>query len=234
MRLQNSKFALPHNISKPATNPNLNHNLKQKLGDANSFKSLRSGLMGPSSIPDDCMSVNSDTTIIQQGLSQEEINTFRNHLSDTLKLLVTTAEENTEKLVNALTVRHQDNTSVLMNSIQEIGTEVKATHNNFNELQKSLVEEVNQELAELKSVMDQQNEKLLDSLSIALRALELRGQNKKKRKVVHKKLNYYHYLGPVAKKKPVLPCDCLLNAGNFKTRKQLMEAYRAGKIKCKC
>lgn len=234
MRFQ-PKFTLPHNLPKPAVvSTNSGLSLKQKLNDASSFKALRPGMMGTGSIiADDCMSVTSDTTIIQQGYSQEDINSFRMHLAETLKLLVTSGEENTEKLVNALTVRHSEKTNVVINQISEIRNEMRNSHSNLSEMQSSLVMEVSEELNQIRERVKEENDKMMDALGITMKAMEIVGA--RKRKVVHGKNKMMsECFGPVAKKRPVIPCDCLLSRGSFRTRKQLMEAIKEGKVKCLC
>jgi hypothetical protein len=245
MRFQ-PKFTLPHNLPKPAANSsNPALHLKQKLNDVSNFKAIRPGMMGTSSvIADDCMSVTSDTTIIQQGYSQEDINSFRMHLADTLKLLVTTAEENTEKLVNALSVRHSEKTNVVIHQISEIRNEMKNSHSNFSEMQSSLAMEMSEELIQLKERVQEENDKMMDALGIAMKAVQIVGAREKKvvkivgakkRKAVHgkPKMNSECF-GPVAKKRATIPCECLMRSGNFRTRKQVMDAYKEGKLECVC
>ena len=179
---------------------------------------------------DDCASVISDTTINMQ--SQESLHISKSDIKEKLTSIIDSNQTKLKLLVSTINDLNSESGKAINSKIDEIDL-------NFDLSVIQTIDDLQQNV----SVLDQQHietskkyEDELNKVMLLLNSLKLNKPYKRKRQKTSNQflLCRSTYFPDYFKKRPSLPCICLIKQSAHKTRTQVLKAFEEGKLSCIC
>lgn len=179
---------------------------------------------------DDCASVISDTTVNIQ--SQENLHISKSDIKEKLTSIIDSNQTKLKLLVSTINDLHSESANTINSKISEIDL-------NFDFNMIKTIDDIQENVVNLDQQHLETSKKYEDELSKVMHLLNSLKLNKPyKRKRPKPKHHFLFtkstYFPNNFKKRPSLPCTCLLKQSVHKTRSQIIKAFELGKLSCIC
>lgn len=177
---------------------------------------------------EDCYSVASETTY-PGGISQGDLSLFKSDLIEKFKGLLETTQKNYADIISSVNKNNSEgiqNINKSINSLQ-IHSDPTSLSAQFD-LIKEEIQQLEAQDWHSKTKIKEEIDKILRKIS-EFKATKPKKPQKKN--LDNREICYFRQFK--ATKSPV-PCICLIQQGKLKTKRQVLNDYKQGKISCKC